>query len=196
MGCAVSRELQTPRKKQRTKLQDQLSEKTDSTKEIEYNVSAQNFEGNLTQLKAEASEQTETTTKDVQTLVHGSSSSTRTLSKRISDKVEYFEQLSRQNSEEPKLTKRNSAYSKWKVEDLPKRTVTAPLDRQHIARERNVANEGSGSSSTVEIFAEDAKVSQRVTSWRDVVQQLRSEYFVENYLLDKSLKRRSSKLGA
>ncbi|GJQ10823.1 hypothetical protein GpartN1_g4970.t1 [Galdieria partita] len=199
MGCAMSREVQIPRTKRRVYSSDQsIQNKKSTSKDMEYNMPEQNLTTPYTTIETEEeeSEPLRTTVEDDQVSTDGPFNSTRTLSKRISDKVEYFEQITRQISEEPKLKKRNSAYSKWKIEDLPQRNLTAPVDWKHIPKERFATIEHSNSASTGQIFAEDTRICQRVTSWRDVMQQLRDEHFRENYLLDKYLKRRSSKLGA
>jgi hypothetical protein len=199
MGCAVSTQLQIPKKrKKRAQLKEYSSNKESNSDNKPPSMFVQNEATTCSfdSTKPAESEIPETAVEDNRVPVNGPYSATRTLSKRISDKVAYFEQLSRQISEEPKLTKRNSAYSKWKIEDEPRRNSTAPIDWQHIPRERRVFNEHNSSLSTREIFAEDTRLSERITSWSDTVQQLRNEHFLENYLLDKSLKRRSSKLGA
>ncbi|EME29740.1 hypothetical protein Gasu2_22850 [Galdieria sulphuraria] len=198
MGCAISREVQTVRKKQRPHSSDlQIQSVKSASKDVASNILEQNF---TTKYKSteitKRSDSQGTTVEDDQVSMDGASNPNRTLSKRISDKVEYFEQLTRRISEEPTLRKRNSAYSKWKIEELPQRNPTAPIDWEHVPKERLVTIERGDSASIGQVFAEDARICQRVTSWRDVIQQLRDEHFRENYSLDKSLKRRSSKLGA
>eukprot|EP00871_Galdieria_phlegrea_P003733 jgi/Galph1/4360/GphlegSOOS_G2984.1 len=120
----------------------------------------------------------------------------RIISDKISDRVAYFERISRQELEELKLEKRRSAINpRWIIQEMVLNNRLQQGNRD-IPKERPSRRNQTSSAISDGWYADDLQIRQRVDCWKETVQQRHWERVLESSSLDRALKRRSSKIGA